>query len=180
MIRFGVVAALVALLLIAAQVDARTHRIPNSLVVSGLMFATILHTALPPGDGFLAADFGALGISGALLGALIGFVAFLPFHLMRGFAAGDVKLMAMIGSFLGPADTVGAILATVLAGGLQILATLAYRHIPTCERVFDGCSGKSERTPTHSPQQTRIPYGVAIATGTILFIIFRASQTTTL
>jgi len=55
-----------------------------------------------------------------------GFFLFLPLYLLRGMAAGDVKLMAMVGAFLGPQAALHVALLTYLFGAPLALATLLW------------------------------------------------------
>src|ERR1700740_3319900 len=103
---------LLCLVGLAAICDIASRRIPNLLVGGGLVAALLLHLAL---GGPLATL--RLGLAGALAGGTI----FLPFYLLRGMAAGDVKLMAMVGAFLGPAAAVLAALVTGIARGRTAL-----------------------------------------------------------
>jgi prepilin peptidase CpaA len=62
-------------------------------------------------------------------------------------AAGDVKLMAMVGAFMGPADVVMAAILTCIAGGVLAMAMLVGARYTG--RTAGG-----------------MPYAVAIAVGT--------------
>ena len=99
---------LLSLLAAAAWHDARSFRIPNSIIVSGLVLGIALNSYLPAG----------LGFSAAALGLLAGLFGLLPLYLLRIWGAGDVKLMAVVGAFLGPAGLLGALLISFLMGGL--------------------------------------------------------------
>ncbi len=99
---------LLGLLGVAVVSDLRHHRIPNLLILLGL------------GLG-LAGQFYSTGVTGlgnGLLGMLIGFALFLPMYALGGMAAGDVKLMAMVGAFLTPQGALWAALFSLIAGGL--------------------------------------------------------------
>ena len=164
--------ALIALVCAAGVHDLALRRIPNRLLVAGLAAAFALHVA---GGTFLA----------GLGGALIGLTMFLPLYALRGMAAGDVKLMATVGAFTGPvlawqtciaSCCIGGVmgLAVVLAGGrgrallvnLQALlrpAWMALRGMP------------SRPEPLPGPSVGNIPYGLAIALGTLLVLSLRHS-----
>ena len=86
------VVLLLGLLGVAVVSDLRSHRIPNLLVLLGLVLGLVGQT--------WAAGF--IGLGHSLLGMLIGFGIFLPMYAVGGMAAGDVKLMAMAGAFLPP------------------------------------------------------------------------------
>lgn len=147
---------LMALLLLAAVIDVRSGRIPNWLVFSGIAYAVLYNAFFPlyPRDN---------GLLFALGGLALGLCAFLPLYALRAMGGGDVKLMAMVGAFVGAWAGLGCVLATALAGGVLAAAltlragvTLAYAGgVPAPRR---GSAG-------------RIPYAVAIAIGTAAFLV---------
>src|SRR5690242_782668 len=79
------------LLVIAFFTDVRAMRIPNLL--TGLFFAA--------GCGYHLLVYGLAGGLSALAGALAGFVPLLALYLFNGIGAGDVKLFAALGAWLG-------------------------------------------------------------------------------
>lgn len=110
------VIVLLGLLGIAVVSDVRRHRIPNLLVVFGLALGLA-------GQAYTG---GISGLAAGGLGALIGFGVFLPLYALGGMAAGDVKLMAMAGSFLTPYFALWAAAFSLIAGGLcAVLLVLA-------------------------------------------------------
>lgn len=90
---------LLVLLGIAVVSDLRCHRIPNLLIVVGLALGLISQ----------AYASGVDGLGNAALATLIGFAVLLPMYALGGMAAGDVKLMAMVGSFLTPFSALWAV-----------------------------------------------------------------------
>lgn len=148
--------------------DLRVRRIPNGVVVSGMVFGICWHVLVP----------GGLGLLPALAGLMLGLALFLPLYLMRAMGAGDVKLMAMVGVFLGPADVLGAVLGTFLAGG--VIAVLAATRLWIKKKRFlppDGASRRFVITPSlvgenHDPA-LRLPYALAIALGTLGYLGWR-------
>jgi prepilin peptidase CpaA len=100
----------------AAAIDIRTRRVPNSLTMP-LAAAGVL---------LAAAGFGRVGVTAALAGGLVGLVLMLPGHFLGATGAGDVKLLAALGTLLGPASTLWAFLLAMIAGG--ILAALVAAH----------------------------------------------------
>ena len=88
----------------AALWDVRTRRIPNSLVVVGILLGLIL-------AGFQGIWAEALG--GAGLAFALGFV---PFAL-RALRAGDVKATMVVGLFVGPIGVLKVVLLTALCCG---------------------------------------------------------------
>jgi prepilin peptidase CpaA len=111
-----------------------------------------------------------------LEGALTGFALLLPFYLVGGMAAGDVKLLLMIGAWVGPGITLYIALATFILGGLwSVAATVRngqFMHLLTNLRCLaDSALRAAQRNETTPPQAIKsvgsLPYGVAIAAGTI-------------
>ena len=100
------VAALLSILAVAAITDLRTRRIPNLLVAFGLCF----------GFGLAWSSMGQAGLMFALKGAATGFVLFFPLFLLRAFGAGDVKLLMVVGAFVGPQDVFTISLLALVAG----------------------------------------------------------------
>jgi len=164
-------ALLCVLLLIAVFFDVRSHRIPNLLVLAGLIIGIAYHS-------FMASGW---GLAYALTGAAVGFVVFFPIYLMRGMGAGDVKLMAMVGAFLGAASTFGAILMTLIAGGVLALAVaLSKGMLPLLVQnirfmvmsvAVRAAAGRGAATEAPAKSAGKLPYAVAIAAGTFSQLI---------
>ncbi|MFC5301299.1 A24 family peptidase [Azospira restricta] len=152
---------LVALLLAAALTDFRHHRVSNRLVLGGLLAAFAFHLVVPT----------TVGVWSGVLGMLLGFALLLPFYLLRGMAAGDVKLMAMVGAFVGPALTFWAVVATFLIGGVWAIVVVARRNawarLAANLRHLPSHAGDMRMPVGGTASLGRIPYAVAIACGTI-------------
>ncbi|OXI93204.1 MULTISPECIES: A24 family peptidase [Burkholderia] len=151
----------------AAGTDLAARRIPNPLVALGLVGALVAQCLL---HGVLA---GALGW---LAGAATGFALLLPFYLLRGMAAGDVKLMLAIGAWVGAQMTVYIVLATFVAGGVGALAVVLLRgrmrQMWTNVRALlarhaRGTRAEAADGPAAITSVGSLPYGVAIAAGTL-------------
>ena len=166
---------LVLFVALAAAHDLRELRIPNRLIALGLAAALVQQLAAGPPAPALAAYFG-----GALLGAAV----FLPLYLARGMAAGDVKLMAMVGAFAGPAQTLRIALATMIAGGLLALATAAasgqlrsmlIRAWRILRLALLRLAGAELAPEPAAASIGGMPYGLAIAAGTLCTLLGQAS-----
>ena len=107
--------AVVALALAACTFDVRTRRLPNALTFGAALaaFAFALLTGGLSGLGWSAA------------GWLTALALFFPFFAIRGLGAGDVKLLAAFGAWLGAADALYLALYTALAGGAMAIVVLA-------------------------------------------------------
>lgn len=172
---------LAILLSTAVWHDVRTRRIPNRLVFLGTLIGVALNTLLPAGAGFFAEPLGALGFLASLGGAGIGLAALLPMYALGAMGAGDVKLMAMVGAFLGPEQILGAALLSLLAGGVLALAVALWTRtlarvlhntyillFHALVRAFAGTGVRIDKpvTPT-----SKLAYAIAIMSGTGLDII---------
>ena len=146
------------LLLLAAVTDIRERRIPNIgvlvLLVAGFVFSL---TTRPLGDA----------LSASLLGCVLGFGLFIAFWPMGVLGAGDVKLFAAIGAWLGPTATFNAALVTAMVGGVMALYALAMRRLAL---VPSFRSVKVTASPTGDgvSRSGHVPYGVAMAAGALV------------
>lgn len=160
-------ACVVLLVIVTASTDIVSRRIPNSIIAAGLVAALLAQGWL---HGPLA------GSTTWLAGALTGFTVLLPFYLLRGMAAGDVKLLMMIGAWLGAWPTVQIALATFVVGGIWALALTARRGrigqlFGNLRYLMAGAAwrGSNADADKAAPLESvgSLPYGVAIAAGTL-------------
>jgi prepilin peptidase CpaA len=157
---------LFVLLAIAVATDLKNHRIPNLLLLPALSLALMLHTMSGGIDGLITATGGFT----------LGLAMLLPLYLIGGMAAGDVKLLAVVGSFLGPWGVVVAGMATMMAGAVFGIAVIIWQYVrPALElRVAQILSPPDTGLPTTSDSRslerrsriTYVPYAPAIAVGT--------------
>jgi prepilin peptidase CpaA len=112
-----------------AVTDLVWRRVPNSLiVVGGLAQAVIL----------IYFGYGLSGLSWfqALLGLIIGLMVLLPFYYFRIMGAGDVKLFAILGFFLGPKILFGLWLAASILAGVHALMIYISRGLMKVQPLF--------------------------------------------
>lgn len=174
-------AMLAALLGAALWHDLRTRRIPNGLVLLGTVAGIALHASLAPGAGLFEEPFGGLGLLPSLAGSAIGLALLLPMYLLRALGAGDVKLMAMCGAFLGPQATLEAVLLTLLSGGvLALAAALAGRRLRLVLKntyymllsaLLTSMAGGPASIAEPPAATGRLAYAFAIASGTGLQLL---------
>jgi prepilin peptidase CpaA len=122
-----------------------------------------------------------IGVLFALGGMAVGLAALLPAYVFRVMGAGDVKLMAMVGAFLGASATVGAVLATLVAGGVLAIALTVWsghlvrmlRNVAAVSRgtVLTLATGVTGLTVHDGPSAGKMPYGLAIAVGSIAYLV---------
>ena len=159
--------ALVAILLVASAFDLIQRRIPNRLLAIGLLSAVALH---------LASSSPIALLTSCLAGFTVGLMMFLPLYLIGGMAAGDVKLMATVGAFVGPQLAFYSSLATYCTGGVLALAivllTRRARQAVLNSRVLllPLLLPKSGRPAEPSASVGSMPYAVAIMAGTLLVL----------
>jgi prepilin peptidase CpaA len=165
---------LLALLAAAAVCDYRTYRIPNWLTGGGILFALVYNTIVPP--------VWHAGWTWAPAGMLLGFGAMLPMYAMRVMGAGDVKLMAMVGAFLGGAGTAAALLFCVLAGGLAALGFALHKRVMgqmlantggvLRGMLWSSVAGAGPRLQPGAVQSVgKLAYGISIAMGTTIYLV---------
>ncbi len=171
---------LAALLLAALVSDLRSRRIPNSLVLAGLTLAIGGH-ALSLAQS--TAPLAGTAWWAPLAGLATGFALLLPLYLLRAMGAGDVKLMAMVGAFVGPTGAATAVLYTLIAGGLLSLAfmcgrrgvaaqTFANLRFLLTDWVLRASSGQGLRLTPLQTTAARLPYALAITLGTAATVLW--------
>ena len=158
--------------LAACVTDLRARRIPNLLTFGAAAAALVF---------WLASD-GLSGLAFAATGWLAGCLLFLPVFLLRGMGAGDVKLLAALGAWVGPAAAVWIALYGAVAGGiLAIGVTLVSGYVGTMFRnvwgllMFWRIAGLQPH-----PELTlataagpRLPYAFPITAGAVAMIWLR-------
>ncbi|MBI9079973.1 MAG: prepilin peptidase [Pseudodesulfovibrio sp.] len=171
-----VIVMLTAALLVATITDIRSQRIPNWLTFPLILTGLVVHTMHGGLDG--------LKLAGG--GFAIGFIGMAIPYFLGVMGAGDVKLMAGVGAWLGTSAAFTAFLFTSLAGGVYALGVLLFhRHLL---KVVWGSivasfsllisTRKFHFAPTSSEQSLpRLCYGVAIAVGSISAMVVHAMQT---
>jgi len=173
-------AVLVLGMFMAMDWDLREHRIPNVLILFLILTGLALQTLGPAnGRGGLLDYFpGAIGLGAALLGGLVGFAIYLPFYVLRAMGAGDVKLMAALGVFMGTSDVIGLALSVLVAGGvlciIRMLLKRNFVHVfSNMNLMFVGISQGGSRFDAATHSADRTPYALSFATGLAAFSYWR-------
>lgn len=152
---------------VACVTDVRSRKIPNLLTFGAALCGLLFHGAAS----------GVPGLVTATSGWATGVALFLPFFLLRGMGAGDVKLLAALGAWLGPMQTIWLALFTSIAGGVMALIVAVstgylrttFRNIGTM-LLYWYVAG-----PRPVPDQTldrsgspRLAYAIPILVGTVI------------
>lgn len=165
---------LTLMVVVAACNDLISRRIPNRLLLVCGLGAIGLHLAsAAPGAALLQ----------ALGGAATGFAIFIPLYLVRGMAAGDVKLMAAAGLFLSVGEVFWLAVTTVCVGGVMALAVVLWNRrwrdaganlLTLLRPIYMGLAGvRLGAEPLPKPSVGNLPYGLAIASATLILLAQR-------
>jgi prepilin peptidase CpaA len=166
----------VVVLVIACFTDLRSRRIPNWLVFPFLVLGFVV-------SGWLQ---GWHGLEQSLEGFGLGLLVYGLLFWMGGMGAGDVKLCAAIGAWIGPYQLFIALIMTGMAGGIMVLCWAALGGFlkdlftGTSDLMFGGAGrgenrGENpEQTPAlANPLKRKMAYAPAIAIGTLISFFAR-------
>ena len=160
-----------AITVVAAFTDFKSRRIPNWLVLIGLVAGFGLNAALGGWSGLAAAG---LGFGLALL-------IYVPLFILRAMGGGDVKLMAAIGCLAGPHNWFTIFILASIAGAVYAVFLLfakramggaiwnIFHIVKELIRLRLPFRSKPELDIGHS-KALSVPHGVSIALGTLLFL----------
>jgi len=158
----------------AAVIDTRTRKIPNWLTASGAVTGVAFAIALPFSQQG--------GVESALGGMALGLMLPLPLYAFGVMGAGDVKLFAMTGAFLGTSDIALAVLCSFIVGGAAALGFALVHgvflrmmaNIKNVAQLSLFAVMGSMRPQAHidaAASVGKMPYGVSICVGTIGYIV---------
>ena len=174
------------LLALAVWHDVKARRIPNNIVFAGALAGLALNALLPAGNGLFSESFGSIGFLKSLAGWTVGLALLLPIYAMRAMGAGDVKLMAMIGAFVGPQAVVAVALLSMVAGGVLALLVAVFKgqvvqvvtnvYQIAMHSVFRALAGAGVRVDSPAAPTGKLAYAIAIAAGTGLQIYLSRTQ----
>ena len=158
-------ASLAAFLIPAVVTDIRRRRIPNALtfpmMATGLVIA-LLRAGLP-------------GLGGSALGLLVGGLLLLPLFLLGGMGAGDLKLLAGIGSLVGARDVLVMFAVIAIIGAMMGIVLLVVTGQTSRLRdiflgwtlTFTQRSNHAVLAPSADKAPIKLPYAVPIALGVL-------------
>jgi prepilin peptidase CpaA len=158
------------IVLYAVFIDIRERRIPNKLILVGLICG-ITSACFQIGYINIFDRVGALCIGMAIL--------FIPFAL-GGIGAGDVKLLGVIGLFVGIKGVVNVSLISFIVGGGIALCAIALHRLKKYKDVRSVCmsfinSIMTRKLVFNEEGKIALPFSVPLAIGTFLVLLFNWS-----
>jgi len=174
---------LLTLLIFSVYFDSTQRKIPNKITLPAILVGVTWSTMNSGLDGFLF----------SVLGFLLGSAVFLIPYILGGIGAGDVKLMAAIGSLMGWRFTIASGLSTAIAGGVLVIIYMSIKgelkttlvdalgllikpllkffYIATSKKWF---LEKQKIFIVHKVDKPNdyVPYAIAISTGTLVVLFF--------
>jgi len=161
------------ILIVAAVIDGWLLKVPNWLTVP-LVFA-----------GWAAGAWcsGFSGLAASIVGTLVGLGLLLPAYAIGGMGAGDVKLMAGVGAWIGASATFYAFCVSSVVGGVIAVAMVIYRrrwhhHLLQFFKILDEIlvirnpDTLSAIAAQRKSTMLLLPYGIPIALGTIAYFFW--------
>jgi len=171
--------------------DAETQLLPDKLTLTGFVAGLVFSLFVTvPGVFVLRVPFAsspltlamrsvADALAGALLGAGFIYIAGLVYLILRGsegMGLGDVKLMAMIGSFLGASLTLFTLALACLAGAVYGVFVLAVVYGKRRQRYSRHQAAQAHQRAMQSAQLALqgfpIPFGVFLGSASLVALFF--------
>lgn len=165
------------LVAVAAGYDIRYRRIPNWLVLCGIIAGLLWNGFSQTGMSQVVSG---LGRSAAGLG--LGFILYFPLYLLRARGAGDVKLLAAAGAITGASNCLWLFLLTAVLGGVIAMVLLLFKG--RVRHTFFNVGWilrdllhlkapyqSSEELDVNSTKGMRLPHGAMIAVGALALIV---------
>ncbi|MBK4733811.1 A24 family peptidase [Noviherbaspirillum pedocola] len=167
-------ALMILMLSIASITDIVSRKIPNWLILAGITSSFLYQVLSPYGFGF----------STWLAGLSVGLLTLFPLYALRVMGAGDVKLMAAVGSFLGGSAAFSTLIYTLISGGVLALVFILFKRTWKSSfqnvtligmHMFSSVLAKRVYLAEYPVQTSgHLPYAVAIFAGTLLHLyVFR-------
>jgi prepilin peptidase CpaA len=170
MITIVEIALLMVLVSIAMVVDMRERRIPNTLIGFGLLVGIV----------FLGLQWGTIPVFDRIGAFFIGIaILIIPFA-MGGIGAGDVKLLGLIGLFVGIKTLINISLVAFVTGGAIALVTIMlsrfhqFKNLRTVVLSFINAI-MTRRLLLAEEGKISLPFSIPIGIGTFIVLILKWS-----
>ncbi len=160
-------------LIVAALIDGYKLKVPNWLtfpmIISGWVFSTV--------------SFGWEGLAWSLVGTAVGLALLLPAYAIGGMGAGDVKLLAGVGAWVGGTITLYAFCVSAIVGGVIAVVMVVCRR-GWQKHYYQFLTIWNEMVTIRDPEKLSeiaakrkssmllLPYGIPIAIGTIAYFAY--------
>lgn len=165
-LKAAILLPLILVVTVCAITDISTHRIPNIVLLPALALALLINSLLA----------GLPGLVQSVLGLVLGLAVLFPLYFVGGTSAGDVKLLGVVGAYLGANAAITAGLATFVLGGVFGVLFISWRaiepilmtHFEQFVRNFRATAPSLITTATthDKSKAAAFPYAPAIACGT--------------
>ncbi len=168
-----------AVLVVAAVIDGIKLKVPNwitfPLAIGGWLFSAVFCGLT--GFGFWS------GLGCSLLGTAVGLGLLLPAYAIGGMGAGDVKLLAGVGAWIGVSQTFWAFVVSVMIGAVIAIGMVLYQRKWDHHRrqfwsifmeilIIRNPDELSELAAKRKSSMMLLPYGIPIAIGTIGYFVY--------
>ena len=169
------ISLLLSALSFAVISDIGYQRIPNLITYPTMILGLFHHTATNGMEGFF------IGMGGLA----VGIVLLIPFYLMGGMGAGDVKLMGAVGSILGPKYAFISFVFTGITGAIYSVLIMIINRKYGVDLIKRGLTAlkililTKQFVPVpanNSEQKPKLYYGLAISFGTLLCVFSELSR----
>jgi prepilin peptidase CpaA len=162
-----------AILVLAATIDGWKLKVPNwvtfPMIIAGWTYA--------------GSCSGWSGLGASMAGTALGLGLLLPAYAIGGMGAGDVKLLAGVGAWIGVNDTLWAFAISALVGGLIAVVMVACRKkwkhhqqqfVAIVDEIFlvRDPARLSALAAERKSRMMLLPYGIPIAIGTIGYFVW--------
>ena len=160
-------------LVVAAYIDGKQLRVPNWLTFPMVLSGLAWNAWAAGWDGFTM----------ALAGMAVGLACLLPLYSVGGMGAGDVKLMAGVGAWLGASTTFSAFCVSAIVGAVMALWMVwrrkdfvhHYANFLTILSEFAHIKNPrqlSQIAAERKPRMLLLPYGIPICVGSIAYFFY--------
>ena len=157
-------------LIVAAVIDGLKLKVPNwitfPMILSGWVYSGIA--------------LGWEGLAWSVVGTIVGLALLMPAYAIGGMGAGDVKLLAGVGAWVGSTTTFYAFCVSAVIGGVIAVAMVVYRKAWEHHRdqfwmivnevtTIRDADQLSAIAAERKGSMLLLPYGIPIAIGTISY-----------
>ncbi len=162
-------------LIVAAIIDGIKLKVPNwitfPMIISGWIASAVF--------------FHWVGLGASLAGTFLGLALLLPAYAIGGMGAGDVKLLAGVGAWVGVSQVFWAFCISCVIGGIIAVAMVLFaRKWKHHSQQFKGILTEilvvrdpeklSQIAGDRKPTMMLLPYGIPIAIGTVGYFVVMA------